>query len=143
MITREAIIECGKSWCGTPTRHQGQVKGVGTDCKGMIVGIGVELGLPEAQTIHAKARDYSKGFSGKRFLEGIADSLIRVEIPEPADVLAIMFGRDPYPRHLALLSKPGWIIHAYFGAQFVAEVPLGHYRVHSAWSWPSLRDGNG
>lgn len=138
LVTRDQIVAEARSWAGTPTRHQGQRKGVATDCKGLVVGVGLELGLPEASTIDARVRNYRRGFNARDLLDGLARSLIRVAEPQPGDVLAILLGRDIYPRHLAILTKPGWIMHAYFGVKFAAEVPIGHWRTHSFWTWPSL-----
>ena len=138
-LTRDLLIATARSWAGTPFVHQGQLKGEACDCKGLVVGVAAELGLPEAGTLAARTRDYGKGFSARDLLAGLAASLIRVRSPEPGDVLAILLGRDPLPRHLAILTAPGQIIHAYGGGvKFVAEVPLASWRPHSAWTWPSL-----
>jgi NlpC/P60 family putative phage cell wall peptidase len=138
MVTRDEMIAELRTWIGTPVRHQGQRKGVAVDCKGLAVGVGLALRMPEVEGLAASARNYSKGFKGRALLDGLRDSLIRVPEPQPADLLAILWGREPMPRHLAFWTRPGWIIHAYGGAGFVAEVPLSHMRVHSVWSWPSL-----
>jgi NlpC/P60 family putative phage cell wall peptidase len=138
LVTREQIVEAALSWCGTPTRHQGTRKGVSVDCRGMVHGVGLELRLPEAGTLGVDTRNYRKGFRGRHLLDGLERALIRVPEAQPGDVLAIMFGRDLDPRHLAIVTRPGWIVHAYFSAKVVAEVPLGHWRVHSVWTWPSL-----
>jgi cell wall-associated NlpC family hydrolase len=144
MVTREQIVAEVRGWIGTPVRHQGQRKGVATDCKGLAVGVPLALGMPEAQSIAAGVRNYAWGFQGRDLLEGLRNTLIRVPQAEAGDLLAILIGRDPCPRHLAFLVGPERIVHAYGGGvRRVAEVPLGHWRVHSAWSWPSLRDGHG
>lgn len=139
LVTRAQILECARSWIGTPFDHQGQCKGVGCDCRGLIAGVPAELGMPEAQTLVAQIRDYPTHFSGRRLFAGLCEVLIRVPEPRPADVLAIMIGRDPMPRHLAFLTETGGIIHTYGGGvNRVAETPLGHWRVHSSFTWPSL-----
>ena len=143
LVTREQIVAEARSWLGTKTRHQGMVKGAYADCKGVVVGTAQALGLPEGTSLAALDMRYSKGFSGRALFDGLDKTLIRVDEAAPGDVLAILFGRDPWPRHLAILTEPGWIIHAYFGARFVAEVPLGHLRVHSCWTWPSLGGARG
>lgn len=141
MPTRDDFVAEARSWIGTPFRHQAQLKGQGCDCKGLIVGVAAQLEMPEALCLAARVRNYSTGFKGRELLAGLAASLDRVADAQPADVLAILFGRDPYPRHLAILTRPGWIVHAYGGGvRKVAEVPLGVYRVHSRWTWPSLGD---
>lgn len=148
LVTREQLVETARSWAGTPTRHQGQLKGVSADCKGMVVGVCTELDLPEAKGWAALSRNYSKGFKGHELLQGLKETLVRVDQPLPGDVVAMICGGDPRPRHLGILTKPGWIIHAYFGARRVVEVPLDsdgqqNWRVHSYWTWPSLGAGHG
>lgn len=139
MITREPLVACAKSWIDTAVVHQGQRKGEGCDCKGLIVGVAVELGLPEGRSLAALVRDYPSDFKGRRMFDGLARTLIRVASPQPGDVLAILLGRDPCPRHLAFLTAADKITHAYGGGVGrVAEVPLSRWRVHSAWTWPSL-----
>jgi NlpC/P60 family putative phage cell wall peptidase len=44
MVTRETIVAAARSWFGTPYHHQASVKGVGSDCLGLIRGIWRELG---------------------------------------------------------------------------------------------------
>lgn len=139
ILTREQIVAEARSWIGTPVRHQGQTKGVSVDCKGLAVGVPRALELPEADSVAALVCDYRPGFKGRALLAGLRDTLIRVPEAEAGDLLAILWGREPEPRHLAFLTEPGWIIHAYGGGVGrVAEVPLGPMRVHSCWTWPSL-----
>lgn len=138
MVTRADIVAEALSWSGTPTKHQGRRKGVSVDCLGLALGVGNGLDLPEATALAISVANYPKGFAGRRLLDGLSQTLIRVAEAQPGDILAIMFGRDCNPRHLAILTRPGWIVHAYFGHKFVAEVPLSHLRVHSCWTWPSL-----
>lgn len=138
-LTRELIVDEARSWIGTKVRHQCGRKGVATDCKGLAVGIALALDLPEGRSLAAGVVNYSPGFSGRDLLSGLKDTLLRVDEPQPGDLLAILWGRDPTPRHLAILTKPGWIVHAYGGGVGrVAEVPLAAMRVHSCWTWPSL-----
>jgi cell wall-associated NlpC family hydrolase len=139
MITREAIVAETRSWIGTPVEHQGQRKGAAVDCKGLAVGVALAVGMPEGQSLAALVRNYPAAFRGSALLGGLRDTLIRVAEAQPGDLLAILWGRDPQPRHLAILTEPGWIVHAYGGGVGrVAEVPLGLMRVHSRWTWPSL-----
>lgn len=142
MITRELILAEARSWIGTKVLHQGQKKGLAADCKGLTVGVCLELGMPEGECLAAKVRDYNYAFRGRSLYDGLRASLISLRAGEeqPADLLAILWGRDPFPRHLAFVSdQPGWIIHAYGGrVAKVEEVPLAKMRVHSRFTWPSL-----
>lgn len=39
---REKLQKIGREWLGTPYRHQAKLKGVGVDCVGLCIGIGLE-----------------------------------------------------------------------------------------------------
>jgi hypothetical protein len=39
MVTREAIVAAARSWLGTPYHHQASLKGVGSDCIGVITAL--------------------------------------------------------------------------------------------------------
>ena len=41
----KSITEIAKEWIGTPWVHNQSVKGIGTDCVGLILGIGKEYGV--------------------------------------------------------------------------------------------------
>lgn len=139
MVTRSEIVAEALSWVGTPVRHQCGLKGTATDCKGLVVGVPRALGMPEGDSIAAGVMDYSVGFNGRALFNGLRDTLIRVQQPDLGDVLAVLWRRDPLPRHLAILTRPGWAVHAYGGGVGrVAEVPITAWRIHSSWTWPSL-----
>lgn len=145
LVTREQLVAEARSWVGTPVAHQGRKKGLAVDCKGLVAGVAQELGLPEGRSLAAMATGYPHGFKGRELYQGLKDTLIRVREERPGDVLAILWGREPFPRHLAIVSdQPGWIIHAYGGGVGeVSEVPLAAMRVHSRWTWPSLGEQDG
>lgn len=145
MLTRADIVDEARSWIGTPFIHQAQRKQVGCDCKGLVCGVCCALGMPEGQSLAANVRDYAPAFRGREMLAGLKATLRKVEFAEPGDLVAILWGRDPFPRHLAFVSDvPGWIIHSYGGGvRKVAEVPIGAWRVHSRWTWPSLEAAHG
>ena len=144
MVTRRDIVEAARLWIDTPFRHQAQLRGVGCDCKGLVVGVAAELGMPEAQSLAARVRNYSAHFRGRDLFDGLSATLRQVERPEAGDLAAILIGRDRLPIHLAIVSEPGWGVHAYGGGvKRVAEVPLSRWRVHSWWTWPSLEVTHG
>ncbi len=43
MPTKDEIVAAARGWIGTPYRHQGQVKGVGCDCLGLVRGVWRDL----------------------------------------------------------------------------------------------------
>lgn len=146
MVTRAQICAEAASWAGTPNIWQAAVKGRGADCRGIIYGVARNLGLPEAQDPWLARPVYRTSFAADDLLAGLEKYLIRVDTPEPGDVIAIRIRpEDAGPRHLAILLEDGKIIHSYGrGVGRAVIVPLGKSRpVHSYWTWPSLRGGHG
>jgi cell wall-associated NlpC family hydrolase len=147
VITREQIVAEARTWLRTPHRWNQSAKGGGCDCKGLIVGVARELGLPEAQTIHARIHNYTKRFRPADLIAGLRASMLPVATPEPGDVLCYLMGngRVLFPRHLAILTERGTIIHSYGGGiEKVAENALPDAgELHSCWTWPSLRGTDG
>src|SRR5882762_1230801 len=50
MVTRAQVVECARSYIGTPWHHQARVKGPqgGIDCAGLVICVGEELKLFES-----------------------------------------------------------------------------------------------
>jgi len=107
----------------TPWVHQARVKGLGVDCLGLLGMSALALGLPGAAEWRADPAMHSYGrlprpeflyASCERFMDRIDLSLAR-----ESDVLVMAFRR--FPQHFAMISKPGYVIHAYQSVGFVAE----------------------
>lgn len=117
MTTRADIVAEAREWIGTPWLHQARLKGVGTDCIGLVGGVALALGLPGAQewdadpALHCYGRtpDPRVLLGGcNRFMDRIALDDVR-----EADVLIMSFERNP--QHFAIVSAVGpmYVIHAY------------------------------
>ena len=52
------IVAEARSWLGTPWHYQASVKGVGTDCTGVVRGVGNALGLMRYDDKAADTRAY-------------------------------------------------------------------------------------
>ena len=61
-------VDIARGWIGTPYHHQASLKGVGTDCLGLVRGVYRELNGQEAEAPPAYSRDW--GETGPR--EGLA-----------------------------------------------------------------------
>lgn len=129
MTARADIVAEARAWIGTPWRHQAALKGVGTDCIGLIGGVALALGLPGAgewaadQTLHCYGRT-----PDPTLLTTACDRLldrIGIAAARAGDILVVAFERDPM--HFALVSSdqaPGRIVHAYAQRRRVVEQPL-------------------
>ena len=141
-LTSQRIVDIARSWDGTPCKHQGSCKGVGTDCKGFIWGVAREAGLPAAGEWYARVADYSVAVPVGLLREGLQACFDRVAKPEPGDVLLIEIGQPRKAQHLAIYL--GWngrretMIHANPDVGRVMEVRMGSWhwaRLNSVWRW--------
>lgn len=134
MTTRAAVVTEARTWIGTRFHHQAALKGVGCDCVGLVMGVGIALGLlpadfatrPEFEPF----RGYSRVPAGDALLEHAFSlftiPLQRGEAAGPGDVLLFRFQGDPC--HVAILGDyPGGglsLIHAYAPLRRVIETRM-------------------
>ncbi len=139
-MTREQILRETARWAGTPVLWKQCCRGRGVDCKMLPAGVAQALGMPEGKSLAATTMQYRRSFDGQKMLDGLAATLRRTDTPQPGDVIAIIMGEgETMPRHLGIITRPGWMMHAYGGGVgFVCEVPYVRRRVHSFWTWPSI-----
>lgn len=124
------MIAAARACLGTPFHHQGRLPGVGLDCIGLIV-----VALQAVGCIVADRRDYARRPDGTALAAALAaHGAVRVDAPLPGDVL--LFAFDGQPQHVAMLSAPDCIIHAYAPAGKVVEVCLnGSWRRRVVAFW--------
>jgi NlpC/P60 family putative phage cell wall peptidase len=132
LIRGDAIVAEARDWLGTRWLHQASVKGVGTDCIGLVGGVGLRLRVPEALTWAAdqRCRGYGRAPDPKVLLTACDAYLdpIPVDAVALGDILVMRFEKDP--QHFAIVSRldPLYIIHAHAQARKVVE-----HRVDDTW----------
>ena len=62
------IVALARGWIGTPYVHQASVRGVGTDCLGLIRGVWRELIGPEPEAVPPYTRDWAEPAGGEVLL---------------------------------------------------------------------------
>lgn len=139
---RLRIVAAARSWLGTPYHHQASLRGVGCDCIGLVRGVWRELYGDEPEPLPP----YDPYWAQQAVGETLAVAAMRhlearqTSAALPGDVLLFRW-RDNLPAaHCAILSEPGWIVHAHDGAA-VGEVAFtGWWRRHCshAFSFPEL-----
>ena len=141
-VVAEAVIAEALSWCGTPYRHQASVKGVGTDCLGLLRGVyralygcapqtpppyrrfgqagEAELLLQAAET-HLRPADAAQAIAGGEVL------LFRLRLQHPA-------------RHVGIAVSGDRMVHALSGAQVCAVrlTPWWHRHCVARFAFPPL-----
>ena len=117
-MTRAEFIAAARDYMGTPFHHQGRLPGVGLDCIGLIV-----VALEATGMRVTDRQDYGRRPDGHSLAVALAAHGARpVADYRPGDVL--LFAFDRRPQHVALMSAPGKIIHAYAPAGKVVETFL-------------------
>lgn len=137
------IAAAARGWVGTPFCWEASLKGVGADCRGLVVGAARECGRPEADEIEARLVGYSRRVDGAALEVGLSRLLDRVEGSVlPGDVIGFMIQRRF--QHLAIATAPGRMVHAYSGRPaVVVEVPLGTFwqnRIAGVWRWREVQN---
>jgi NlpC/P60 family putative phage cell wall peptidase len=123
------------------------VKGVGSDCIGLVRGIWRELYGAEPQPIPAYTRDWAEAHGRETLLEAARRHLVEVARTEaqPGDVLIFRWRRTAPAKHCAILSTSAAMIHALEGAP-VSEVSLSpwwHRHLAGAFMFPLGSDPAG
>ena len=72
-MPRAQITTLARGWLGTPYHHQASLKGVGTDCIGLVRGIYRELYGGEAEAIPAYSRDWAEATGEETLIARLLD----------------------------------------------------------------------
>lgn len=128
MVSKVEIVTAARSWCGTPYLHQASLKGVGTDCLGLVRGIWREVIGDEPEALPA----YQPVWTDVGDTEALAAAAGRhLQYVPPTDFMAgdvLLFRWRLYmpARHAGVACSAAAMIHAQERAS-VTEVAL------SAW----------
>ena len=141
-IPREHILSIAKDWIDTPYQHQASVKGAGCDCLGLIRGIWREVYGAEPMTMPAYTPDWAESLGQETLLEAAQQALqpIAKEDAQPGDVLLFRMAANVPCKHIAILSAPDRIIHAYWGRAVVESffVPYWTRRHAFSFTFPTI-----
>lgn len=140
MDTRPHIVALARGWLGTPYHHQASLRGVGTDCVGLVRGIWRELNGTDAETPPAYTRDWAEGSGRETLIEAAHRHLIEIAPSDmqPGDVLVFRWRRHTLAKHCAILTVPTAMIHALEGAPVseVAFTPWWRRHLAAAFAFP-------
>ena len=129
-MTREEWVDEVHTWEGTPFHHAGRVKGVGTDCVGIVIGAANALGvsIPEYA-------NYSRQVSSDALIAETAKYMHRVCTLGHGTILILRVRHRA--QHMAVYDATrNTIIHAFEQVGLVVENtfkrPFSN-NVHSMW----------
>jgi NlpC/P60 family putative phage cell wall peptidase len=135
-LTAARAVAAARGWIGTPYLHQASLKGVGCDCLGLLRGVWRETLGDEPELPPPYGADWAEACGRETLAEAARRHLIEIDPAEarPGDVLLFRW-RDGLPaKHCAIVSRPGWIVHAHEGAA-VCEAALSHWRRRIAFAF--------
>ena len=144
LLARQEIVSAARLWLGTPYHHQASVRGVGTDCLGLVRGVWRDLFGTDAERPPAYSRDWAEA-TGHETLLGAATRHLTPVHPaaaQPGDVLVFRLRTGLVAKHTGLMATPSTFIHAMEGAP-ACEVPLTSWwrrRIAGAFSFPGVHD---
>lgn len=144
--TRSRVITEAREWLGTPYQHQAMVKGVGADCVGLIVGVGVSTGV---LTLTKKQMLEYAGYGRLPNPNKMQRVMGKHLTPVPESTvsygdIAWLQWRDGLPMHLALISGhlgKRTLLHSTSEIGKVVEHSLTlewETRIVSYWRYPGL-----
>lgn len=115
-MTRADVVAEALAWIGTPYVTGGALRGAGADCIGLVEGVGAAMsGRPRSERPPWR-RDWAAvtdlaqvaAAAGFTVLADPAEAL-------PGDVVALALTRASAPHHLAIVTSPATIVHAWVG----------------------------
>ncbi len=107
MVTRKAIVKAARGWLGTPYHHQASLRGVGSDCLGLIRGIWRELYGEEPEKIPPYSQDWGSATGSETLLAAASRHLVKLaEVSEaaPGDVLVFRMRDQGVAKHAGLIT---------------------------------------
>lgn len=115
-MTRFDIVAEARTWVGTKWQHQASLKGVATDCVGLVGGVARALELPggEAWTQDPLIKGYGRIPDPDMLLAACDRYMDEVHQWRMGDVLVMRARNHNEPTHFAIVSAmdPPYIIHS-------------------------------
>lgn len=125
----DRVVELAQDWIGTPYQHQASVKGVASDCLGLIRGIWRQLYGAEPEAAPAYSADWGEVGRAEVLMQAALRHLLPVHRDtnlHEGQVLLFRMREGAVAKHLGILSQSGEhprFIHAYSG-HGVIDSPL-------------------
>lgn len=136
------VVRAARGWIGTPYHHQASVRGIGTDCLGLVRGVWRELYGQDAETPPPYSRDWAEAGGRETMLEAATRHLValRPNSAQAGDVIVFRIRREAVAKHAAIVTSSKMMIHAMEGGP-VCEVALSAWwrrRIAGAFAFPGM-----
>lgn len=139
-IPAARVVAAARAWLGTPYHHQASLKGVGTDCLGLVRGVYRDLLGREPAAAPSYSRDWAEASGTEVLLEAADVHLLSAPAGDVAAGAVLVFRHAPGlpAKHLGIATAPDRFIHASEGAPVaeVALVPWWRRRIAAVYYFP-------
>lgn len=134
------VVRVARAWLGTPYHHQASVRGVGTDCLGLIRGVWRELYGFAAEEPPPYSHDWAEASGMETMLDAASRNMRAVDLRDAraGDVVVFRLRPGSVAKHAAILSGAARMIHAMEGVP-VSEVSFSRWwrrRIAGAFAFP-------
>ena len=143
MTSTSDILAAARGWIGTPYLHQASLKGVGTDCLGLVRGVWREVMGEEPERPPAYAPGWAEMGGGEAMAAAARRHLTEIPCTEyhAGDVLLFRWRADLPAKHAGIATGSHAMVHAQEGAS-VTEVALSPWWLRHlafAFRFPGVR----
>lgn len=143
-VSRADIVRAARGWAGTPYHHQASLRGVGTDCLGLVRGVFRELTGAETEAPPAYTRDWAEATGEETMLLAARRHFVETTPADarPGDVLIFRLRSRAVAKHAGILVTALTFVHAAEGAA-ACEVALSAWwrrRIAAVFSFPGVID---
>ncbi len=101
---RARILAEARLWIGTPYHHRASLRGVGTDCLGLVRGVWRALHGEEPEPLPHYSQDWAEATGTETLMQAALRHLTPTDTPRPGDVLLFRLRRNGPARHCGILS---------------------------------------
>ena len=131
---RESIVNEAREWIGTPYIHQQSLKGVGTDCVGLVRGLWRACIGPEPEK--APAYPSRVDLLENPLLEGYMNRhMIATDEERLGDVVVLRMKRGQHAHHCAINVGDGMYVQAWGGSM---RNPVVYGNLRPVWEKQSV-----
>jgi NlpC/P60 family putative phage cell wall peptidase len=139
-VRTEDIVRIARSWLGTPYHHQASLKGVGTDCVGLVRGIYRELYNVEPPELINYSADWGDSNGNEDMVIAAYKYLEPVPLDQlgPGHVVMVRWKEGRVAKHSMIMTGSRSAIHAYNRSP-VTEITLNDWwmaRIVHGFSFP-------
>jgi NlpC/P60 family putative phage cell wall peptidase len=136
------IVRVARTWIGTPYHHQASIRGVGTDCLGLVRGVWREVFGTEAELPPAYSRDWAEASGRETMIEAARRHMTEIDpaAARAGDVLIFRLRPGMVAKHAGIAAGTAMMIHA-MEFRVVSEVPVGPWwrrRLAAVFRFPGV-----